>query len=78
MPSDEDFLSSRDLLVIDDFCLTLSTFRTPSGIIQATETLPSDDDSLQQYAAFSDNGYQIVWTEIFSPEPCFHPCVKLQ
>ncbi|RAH81946.1 hypothetical protein BO86DRAFT_399476 [Aspergillus japonicus CBS 114.51] len=64
MPRYEDFLSPRDLLVNDDFCLTLSTFRTPSGIIQAMETLPSDDDSLQQYASFSDNGYQILYSHL--------------
>ncbi|PYH83362.1 hypothetical protein BO82DRAFT_400751 [Aspergillus uvarum CBS 121591] len=60
MPRDADFPNPWDLLVNDDSCLTLATFRTLSGIIQATETLPSDDDSLQQYAGFSDNGYQII------------------
>ncbi|OJJ97671.1 hypothetical protein ASPACDRAFT_1858406, partial [Aspergillus aculeatus ATCC 16872] len=59
MPRDADFSSPRDLLVDDDFCLILATFRTQAGVIQATENLPSDDDSLQQYAGFSDNSYQI-------------------
>ncbi|RAH49566.1 uncharacterized protein BO95DRAFT_354348, partial [Aspergillus brunneoviolaceus CBS 621.78] len=57
---DADFLSPPGLLVDDDFCLKLATFRTLAEVIQATESLPSDDDSLQQYAGFSDNGYQIV------------------
>ncbi|RAK79043.1 uncharacterized protein BO72DRAFT_476145 [Aspergillus fijiensis CBS 313.89] len=64
MPQDADFLSPRGLLVDDDFCLKLATFRTLAGVIQATESLPSDDDSLQQYAGFSNNGYQILYSKL--------------
>ncbi|RAH73823.1 uncharacterized protein BO66DRAFT_398236 [Aspergillus aculeatinus CBS 121060] len=51
MPQDADFLSPRGLLVDDDFCLKLATFRTLAGVIQATESLPSDDDSFSSTLA---------------------------
>ncbi|KAB8229586.1 uncharacterized protein BDW43DRAFT_314786 [Aspergillus alliaceus] len=61
MPRDADFLSPRDLLVDDHFCLTLTSFRKLANIIKSTENLPRDDESLRQKTGFWESGYQILY-----------------
>ncbi|KAF5859664.1 hypothetical protein ETB97_002575 [Aspergillus alliaceus] len=61
MPRDADFLSPRDLLVDDHFCLTLTSFRKLANIIETTENLPRDDESLRQKTGFWESGYQILY-----------------
>lgn len=60
MSRDADFLSPRDLLVNDNFCLNLTSFRKLLNVIKETEGLPSDDESLRQKIGFWEKGYQIV------------------
>ncbi|BAE63674.1 unnamed protein product [Aspergillus oryzae RIB40] len=60
MPRDADFLSPRDLLINDNFCLKLASFKQLANVIVKTENLPRDDDSLRQKTGFWESGYQIV------------------
>lgn len=60
MSRDADFLSPHDLLINDNFCLKLTSFRKLSNVIKETENLPSDDESLRQKTGFWQLGYQIV------------------
>ncbi|OQD68080.1 hypothetical protein PENPOL_c003G00608 [Penicillium polonicum] len=61
MSRDADFLSPRDLLVNDNFCLNLTSFRKLLNVIKETEGLPSDDESLRQKIGFWEKGYQILY-----------------
>ncbi|KAE8364601.1 hypothetical protein BDV27DRAFT_112050 [Aspergillus caelatus] len=62
MPRDADFLSPRDLLVNDNFCLKLASFKQLANVIVKTENLPRDDDSLRQKTGFWESGYQILYS----------------
>ncbi|RAQ45086.1 hypothetical protein AFGD_008120 [Aspergillus flavus] len=62
MPRDADFLSPRDLLINDNFCLKLASFKQLANIIVKTENLPRDDDSLRQKTGFWESGYQILYS----------------
>ncbi|KAB8215665.1 hypothetical protein BDV33DRAFT_180489 [Aspergillus novoparasiticus] len=62
MPRDADFLSPRDLLINDNFCLKLASFKQLANVIVRTENLPRDDDSLRQKTGFWESGYQILYS----------------
>ncbi|KJK67990.1 hypothetical protein P875_00108733 [Aspergillus parasiticus SU-1] len=62
MPRDADFLSPRDLLINDNFCLKLASFKQLANVIVKTENLPRDDDSLRQKTGFWESGYQILYS----------------
>lgn len=54
-----NLLSPHDLLKNDEtFVLSVPSFRQLSGVIVATENLPSDEQSMR--LQFSDKAYMIV------------------
>ena len=71
MPRDADFLSPRDILINDNFCLKLASFKQLANVIVKTENLPRDDDSLRQKTGFWESGYQIVRRGEESPDPAY-------